>query len=74
MLNDTEFMYRAMNLKYYATSLHLQIFLEAGIEMKSGKLSVPPGQRTCIYFIDDISMPEIDTSGTSFDDIIETAP
>jgi dynein heavy chain len=43
------------------TSLHLQIFLEAAIEMKSDKLFAPPGQRTCIYFIDDISMPEIDT-------------
>jgi dynein heavy chain len=63
-LNDAEFMYRAMNFNYYTTSLHLQVFLEAAIEMKSGKLYAPPAQRTCIYFIDDINMPEIDTYGT----------
>jgi dynein heavy chain len=57
-------MYRAMNFNYYTTSLHLQVFLEAAIEMKSGKLYAPPEQRTRIYFIDDINMPEIDTYST----------
>jgi dynein heavy chain len=63
-LNDTEFMFRAMNFNYYTTSLHLQLFLEAAIEMKSGKLYAPPAQKTCVYFIDDINMPEIDIYGT----------
>jgi dynein heavy chain len=63
-LNDAEFMFRAMNFNYYTTSLHLQLFLEAAIEMKSGKLYAPPSQKTCVYFIDDINMPEIDIYGT----------
>jgi dynein heavy chain len=63
-----------MNFKCYTTSLHLQIFLEATIEMKLDQLFAPPGQRTCMYFIDDISMHEVDTYGTSSDDVIEPAP
>ncbi|KAK8861127.1 hypothetical protein M9Y10_012822 [Tritrichomonas musculus] len=63
-LNDQEFMYRAMNFNYYTTSLALQLFLESAVEMKSGKLYAPPAQRKCIYFIDDINMPEIDLYGT----------
>jgi dynein heavy chain len=59
-----EFMYHAMDFNYYTTSLHLQVFLEAAIEMKSGKLYAPLAQRTCIYCIDDINMPEIDFIGS----------
>jgi dynein heavy chain len=50
-LNDAEFVYRAMNFNDYTISLHLPSFLEAAIEMKSGRLYAPPAQRTCIYFI-----------------------
>ena len=63
-LNDQEFMFRAMNFNYYTTSLALQQFLESAVEMKSGKLYAPPAQKKCIYFIDDINMPEIDLYGT----------
>ena len=63
-LNDQEFMYKSMNFNYYTTSLALQLFLESAVEMKSGKLYAPPSQKKCIYFIDDINMPEIDLYGT----------
>ena len=53
-----------MNFNYYTTSLALQLFLESGVEMKSGKLYAPQGQRKCVYFIDDINMPGIDLYGT----------
>ena len=63
-LNETDFMFKAINFNYYTTSTALQTFLESGIEMKSGKLYAPPAQKKCIYFIDDMNMPAIDQFGT----------
>lgn len=60
-LNDNDYMFRAINFNYYTTSYALQMFLEAAIEMKSGKLYAPPAQKKCVYFIDDLNMPMIDT-------------
>jgi dynein heavy chain len=57
-LDDAKFMYHAMNFNDCTTLPHLQIFLEAAIEMKSGRPYAPPAQRTCIYFIDHINMPD----------------
>jgi len=63
-LNENDYIFRAINFNYYTTSMALQSFLEAAIEMKSGKLYAPPAQKHCVYFIDDLNMPMIDTYGT----------
>lgn len=60
-LNEDDYINRAINFNYYTTSAALQAFLESAIEMKSGKLYAPPGQKKCVFFIDDINMPMIDT-------------
>ena len=60
-LDENEYMFRAINFNYYTTSAALQTFLESAIEMKSGKLYSPPGTKKCVYFIDDLNMPMIDT-------------
>jgi len=60
-LNENEYMFRAINFNYYTTSQTLQNFLESAVEMKAGKLYAPPAQKQCVYFLDDLNMPMIDT-------------
>lgn len=42
----------------------LQKVLEKPLEKKAGRNYGPPGNKTLIYFIDDMNMPEVDTYGT----------
>ena len=63
-LNENDYISRAINFNYYTTSHSLQTFLESAVEMKSGKLYAPQAQKHCVYFIDDLNMPMIDTYGT----------
>lgn len=49
---------------FYTTSEMLQKILEKPLEKKAGKNYGPPGNKTMIYFIDDMNMPEVDTYGT----------
>lgn len=37
----------------------LQSILEKPLEKKAGRIYSPPGNKTLIYFIDDINMPEV---------------
>jgi dynein heavy chain len=60
-LNENDYMFRAIDFNNFSTSQILQSFLESAVEMKAGKLYAPPAQKTCIYFIDDLNMPMIDT-------------
>ncbi|PSN46658.1 Dynein beta chain [Blattella germanica] len=41
-----------------------QKILEKPLEKKAGRNYGPPGNKTLIYFIDDMNMPEVDTYGT----------
>ncbi|ERL83802.1 hypothetical protein D910_01050 [Dendroctonus ponderosae] len=45
---------------FYTTSEMLQQILEKPLEKKAGKVYGPPGNKTMIYFIDDMNMPEVD--------------
>ncbi|KAI8120795.1 ciliary, Dynein beta chain [Lucilia cuprina] len=49
---------------YYTTSEMLQKILEKPLEKKAGRNYGPPGNKTLIYFIDDMNMPEVDCYGT----------
>lgn len=45
---------------FYTTSEMLQKVLEKPLEKKAGRVYGPPGNKTMIYFIDDMNMPEVD--------------
>ncbi len=49
---------------YYTTSEMLQRVLEKPLEKKAGRNYGPPGNKTMIYFIDDMNMPMVDNYGT----------
>ncbi|XP_034940720.1 dynein beta chain, ciliary [Chelonus insularis] len=49
---------------FYTSSEMLQKILEKPLEKKAGRNYGPPGNKTLIYFIDDMNMPEVDTYGT----------
>lgn len=49
---------------FYTTSEMLQKILEKPLEKKAGRNFGPPGNKTMIYFIDDMNMPMVDTYGT----------
>nr|CAD7593189.1 unnamed protein product [Timema genevievae] len=49
---------------FYTSSEMLQKILEKPLEKKAGRNYGPPGNKTLIYFIDDMNMPEVDSYGT----------
>lgn len=49
---------------FYTTSEMLQKILEKPLEKKAGRNFGPPGNKTMIYFIDDMNMPMVDSYGT----------
>ncbi|XP_014225178.1 dynein beta chain, ciliary [Trichogramma pretiosum] len=49
---------------FYTSSEMLQKILEKPLEKKAGRNYGPPGNKTMIYFIDDMNMPEVDAYGT----------
>lgn len=49
---------------FYTTSEMLQKILEKPLEKKAGRNYGPAGNKTLIYFLDDMNMPEVDTYGT----------
>lgn len=44
---------------FYTTSEMLQKVLEKRLEKKAGRNFGPPGNKTMIYFIDDMNMPKV---------------
>ncbi|XP_060520898.1 dynein beta chain, ciliary-like [Cylas formicarius] len=61
-LNSLEDTYAVTNVpfNFYTTSEMFQKILEKPLEKKAGKVYGPPGNKTMIYFIDDMNMPEVD--------------
>ncbi|KAK2575931.1 hypothetical protein KPH14_007294 [Odynerus spinipes] len=49
---------------FYTTSEMLQKILEKSLEKKAGRNYGPPGNKSLVYFIDDMNMPEVDAYGT----------
>ncbi|XP_041975803.1 dynein beta chain, ciliary [Aricia agestis] len=55
---------QSVPFNFYTTSEMLQKILEKPLEKKAGRNYGPPGNKTLIYFIDDMNMPEVDAYGT----------
>ncbi|CAH0405196.1 unnamed protein product [Chilo suppressalis] len=55
---------QSVPFNFYTSSEMLQKILEKPLEKKAGRNYGPPGNKTLIYFIDDMNMPEVDTYGT----------
>nr|XP_026486610.1 dynein beta chain, ciliary [Vanessa tameamea] len=55
---------QSIPFNFYTTSEMLQKILEKPLEKKAGRNYGPPGNKTLIYFIDDMNMPEVDPYGT----------
>ncbi|XP_055614548.1 dynein beta chain, ciliary, partial [Uranotaenia lowii] len=65
-LTNLSYNYAVTNVpfNFYTTSEMLQRVLEKPLEKKAGRNYGPPGNKTMVYFIDDMNMPEVDTYGT----------
>ncbi|CAH2050780.1 unnamed protein product, partial [Iphiclides podalirius] len=59
---------QSVPFNFYTSSEMLQKVLEKPLEKKAGRNFGPPGNKTLIYFIDDMNMPEVDTYGTDIDE------
>ncbi|CAB3241075.1 unnamed protein product [Arctia plantaginis] len=55
---------QSIPFNFYTSSEMLQKILEKPLEKKAGRNYGPPGNKTLIYFIDDMNMPEVDAYGT----------
>ena len=51
---------------FYTTSEMLQSILEKPLEKKAGRNYGPPGSKKIVYFIDDMNMPEVRLTDSSF--------
>ncbi|XP_039284796.1 dynein beta chain, ciliary [Nilaparvata lugens] len=65
-LNSLSDNYAVTNVpfNFYTTSEMLQKVLEKPLEKKAGRNYGPSGNKTMIYFLDDMNMPEVDKYGT----------
>jgi len=54
----------SINLNNYSTSFALQAILMGCMDKRSGRTFGPPGNKKCIYFIDDLNMPYVDKYDT----------
>ncbi|CAH1639911.1 unnamed protein product [Spodoptera littoralis] len=55
---------QSVPFNFYTSSEMLQKILEKPLEKKAGRNYGPPGNKTLVYFIDDMNMPEVDAYGT----------
>jgi dynein heavy chain len=63
-LDEDNFVYSLMNLNSKTDSMTLQSIMESQLEKKAGITFGPPGNKTIVYYIDDLNMPFVDTYGT----------
>ncbi|XP_041076181.1 dynein heavy chain 17, axonemal-like [Polyodon spathula] len=63
-LNTDNYVVQSVPFNFYTTSAMLQAILEKPLEKKAGRNYGPPGNKSLIYFIDDMNMPEVDKYGT----------
>eukprot|EP00927_Polykrikos_kofoidii_P041032 TRINITY_DN34968_c0_g2_i1.p1 TRINITY_DN34968_c0_g2~~TRINITY_DN34968_c0_g2_i1.p1 ORF type:complete len:3218 (+),score=730.51 TRINITY_DN34968_c0_g2_i1:1253-9655(+) len=59
-----DFISMAINNNYYTSSFALQAIIMGGLDKRSGRTFGPPGNKKCIFFIDDLNMPYVDTYDT----------
>ncbi|KAL2078484.1 hypothetical protein ACEWY4_026169 [Coilia grayii] len=59
-LSTDQYVVQSVPFNFYTTSAMLQAILEKALEKKAGRNYGPPGNKSLIYFIDDMNMPEVD--------------
>jgi dynein heavy chain len=59
-----DMMSASINHNNYTTSYALQAIMTSYLDKRTGRTYGPPGNRKCIFFIDDLNMPELDTYDT----------
>jgi dynein heavy chain len=59
-----DFISSSINNNNYTTSLALQSIIMSSLDKRSGKTYGPPGNKQCIFFIDDLNMPYVDNYDT----------
>ena len=63
-LDEEEYVSSSMTMNCMTDSMQLQTIMEMQLEKKAGIQYGPPGNKTLIYFIDDLNMPVVDKYGT----------
>ena len=61
---DENYLIANVPFNYYYSSEMLQKILETPLEKKAGRNYGPTGNKSLIYFLDDMNMPEVDAYGT----------
>eukprot|EP00929_Paragymnodinium_shiwhaense_P077081 TRINITY_DN3967_c0_g2_i2.p1 TRINITY_DN3967_c0_g2~~TRINITY_DN3967_c0_g2_i2.p1 ORF type:complete len:4576 (+),score=1729.31 TRINITY_DN3967_c0_g2_i2:93-13820(+) len=59
-----DFVNMSINNNNYTSSFALQAIIMGGLDKRSGRTFGPPGNKKCIFFIDDLNMPYVDTYDT----------
>ncbi|CAK0838245.1 unnamed protein product [Prorocentrum cordatum] len=54
----------AINNNNYTTSFALQAIIMSALDKRSGRTFGPPGNKKCVFFIDDLNMPYVDQYDT----------
>ena len=49
-----------INHNAYTSSFALQAILSSALDKRTGRTFGPPGNKKCIFFIDDLNMPKVD--------------
>jgi dynein heavy chain len=63
-LRDENINSAMMNLNSYTSSAALQGIMMGHLDKRTGHTYGPPGNKTCIFFIDDLNMPYVDAYST----------
>merc|ERR1719247_2877787 len=59
-----DMMSASINHNNYTSSFALQAIMTGYLDKRTGRTYGPPGNRKCIFFIDDLNMPALDTYDT----------
>jgi dynein heavy chain len=62
--NPDTMMTASVNHNNYTSSFALQNIMMSYLDKRTGRTYGPPGNKKCIYFIDDLNMPALDTYDT----------
>ena len=62
--SSDQYVSSTMNLNSYTDSFALQRMLESNLEKRTGRTFGPPGNKKCLFFIDDLNMPFVDEYDT----------
>jgi len=61
---NEDFISQAINNNSYTSSFALQGIIMGSLDKRSGRTYGPPGNKKCVFFIDDLNMPYVDTYDT----------